>query len=683
MLAVATAIALLASTASASAATYRVEVGGADVGDCTGTPCETIDYALTQHRLSPQPDDVIEVGSGDYAQNVDATDPADDGLTIRGELDGGGVPATTITGDGGGSLGCLDCIVSLGTSPDTNVTLENADVAQDTADLDLSPIHLDGGSDLDTVGAFVDDANTFAAVELCTDPGTVIENSFLDATGTDARGIDGCAAIEVIDTGVFTDDQPAVDVFPVLGGTTEITRSWLSASEVSPQDTLVIDGDLTVDSSLVTGGDFAINHAGSLESDIVVSNSTVDAAEAGLDDGTALFLGRAGSDPIDALADSSILVDQLRVDFPGAPLTLTCVYTNFTDKSTPVDTTDFTDDCPDGTEPGSTNTFADPDDLFVGFGFGGYDWRLRSGSPGIDAGQPGAVPPGLSDTDFLGDPRRVPGTTATCPDGVRDQGAFERRAVSCQHTLTVSTTGTGSGTVSGPGIDCGGSGSDCAETVPVGTQIQLTAAPAGGSSFDGFTGGGCSASPCTVTLDANRSVQARFTNVDPGARTLVVETSGTGTGTITGPGIDCGGGDDHTDCRQSYALGEQVELRAEAGADSIFDRFTGSGCEADPCTVTMDATRAVVGRFMNARTPRTSFARRPHGRTRNPVFRMRSSQPVPTFECRLDDGEWEECERRVRLRGLDAGRHVFRARATNKLGVTGPPARAKFRVRRR
>ena len=183
-----------------------------------------------------------------------------------------------------------------------------------------------------------------------------------------------------------------------------------------------------------------------------------------------------------------------------------------------------------------------------------------------------------------------------------------------------------------------------------------------------------------MTLDANKAVEARFTNTRAGQRTLTVETSGNGSGTVTGPGIDCGGGNTHTDCSQSYPFGEAVELSASANEDSVFNGFAGSGCEADPCTVTMDTSRSVVGRFIDARTPFTTFAHKTKRTSGRAVFRMRSSQPVPIFECRLDDGKWKECNRRVVLRGLDRGRHVFRARSISKLGVTGPPARANYGV---
>ena len=123
---------------------------------------------------------MIEVAAGDYAQNFEAASAADEGLTIRGELDPGGLPDTTISGDGAGvgAPACANCIVVVGSSPTTNVTLANMAVTQDDADDDVTPIHLDGGSDLNTVDVFVDDEFTFAAVEFCSDPGTDIVDAY-------------------------------------------------------------------------------------------------------------------------------------------------------------------------------------------------------------------------------------------------------------------------------------------------------------------------------------------------------------------------------------------------------------------------------------------------------------------------------------------------------------------------
>jgi hypothetical protein len=75
------------------------------------------------------------------------------------------------------------------------------------------------------------------------------------------------------------------------------------------------------------------------------------------------------------------------------------------------------------------------------------------------------------------------------------------------HTVTVTKSGSGSGTVTNTpaGIDCGAT---CTGTFDHGTPIILTATPAAGSAFAGWSGGGCSGTgPCEVA-DADASVTA-------------------------------------------------------------------------------------------------------------------------------------------------------------------------------
>jgi hypothetical protein len=77
-------------------------------------------------------------------------------------------------------------------------------------------------------------------------------------------------------------------------------------------------------------------------------------------------------------------------------------------------------------------------------------------------------------------------------------------------TLTVTNTGTGSGTVtaSPAGIDCG---SSCSASYASGTVVDLTAVAASGSTFAGWSGGGCSGTDsCSVTLAASTTVTASF-----------------------------------------------------------------------------------------------------------------------------------------------------------------------------
>ena len=77
-------------------------------------------------------------------------------------------------------------------------------------------------------------------------------------------------------------------------------------------------------------------------------------------------------------------------------------------------------------------------------------------------------------------------------------------------TLTVTKQGTGTGTVTSnlSGINCGAT---CTLSFTSGTSVVLTATPATGSSFTGWSGGGCSgAGACTLTMDQARTATATF-----------------------------------------------------------------------------------------------------------------------------------------------------------------------------
>jgi hypothetical protein len=83
-------------------------------------------------------------------------------------------------------------------------------------------------------------------------------------------------------------------------------------------------------------------------------------------------------------------------------------------------------------------------------------------------------------------------------------------------TLTVAKTGIGKGTVtsSPAGINCSGTGSGCSSDYVINTSVGLTATPALGSIFVGWTGCATSnGSSCTVAMGANRSVTADFVGV--------------------------------------------------------------------------------------------------------------------------------------------------------------------------
>ena len=157
-------------------------------------------------------------------------------------------------------------------------------------------------------------------------------------------------------------------------------------------------------------------------------------------------------------------------------------------------------------------------------------------------------------------------------------------------TLAVAKAGTGSGTVTGPGISCG---TDCSETVASGTSIALTAAAAGGSTFAGWSD--CdtpSGATCTMSMTASKTVTATFSAVMPDY-TLTVAKAGTGSGAVTGPGISCG-----TDCSETVASGTSITLTAAAAVGSSFASW--SDCDTPSgatCTMSMTASKTVTATF--------------------------------------------------------------------------------------
>ncbi len=159
-----------------------------------------------------------------------------------------------------------------------------------------------------------------------------------------------------------------------------------------------------------------------------------------------------------------------------------------------------------------------------------------------------------------------------------------------QRTLSVSVTGSGSGTVtsSPAGIDCG---ADCSESYPHKTVVDLIAAPDAGSTFTGWSGD----SDCTdgrVTLKKNTACTAAF---DEGAQaTLTVTVSGGGRVTSNPAGIDCG-----ADCAEAYDLGSVVTLTATPDPGHTFVNWSGDADCADS-TIALDSDAICTATFSSS-----------------------------------------------------------------------------------
>jgi hypothetical protein len=180
------------------------------------------------------------------------------------------------------------------------------------------------------------------------------------------------------------------------------------------------------------------------------------------------------------------------------------------------------------------------------------------------------------------------GSGLTCNVAMTDSKSVTATFVA-KPVLTVSTTGDGSVTSSPGDIDCPG---DCSDAYNSGTDVTLTADPDPGWSLDSW-GGACSGSAltCVVDMDASKSVSATFAEDQV---QLTVMLDGDGTGSVTGPGIDC----PDVNCTASYSPGTDVTLTANP---DLLMSFTGwTDCDTpsgDQCTMDMTTDKSVTASF--------------------------------------------------------------------------------------
>lgn len=163
--------------------------------------------------------------------------------------------------------------------------------------------------------------------------------------------------------------------------------------------------------------------------------------------------------------------------------------------------------------------------------------------------------------------------------------------------VTVTTAGNGSGSVaSSPvGLQCAtGSTNGCAFDFAA-ASVLLSAAAAGNSTFDGWSGGGCSGTePCTVALSAAKNVTATFS-----LRRYTVTVNKTGNGRLPGrvtspAGVDCG-----DVCSIEVLAGQSITLTAtDTPMQSQFAGWSGGGCSGTgTCTTTPTSSTTITADF--------------------------------------------------------------------------------------
>ena len=190
--------------------------------------------------------------------------------------------------------------------------------------------------------------------------------------------------------------------------------------------------------------------------------------------------------------------------------------------------------------------------------------------------------------------------------------------------LTVTRSGNGAGTVVGdPAVlNCG---STCSATFLSGSTVTLTATPATGSYFIGWSGACTGTGTCQVTMDAAKGVTAMFTLQQ---FTLTVAKDGNGTGVVSSSpaAIDCGAGA----CASAIDYGTVVTLTATGTGGSTFAGWSGACSGTGTCELTITAAAGVTATFILDPVGRRRRRRHPERRGSH-----REPRPVREGQRRL------------------------------------------------
>jgi hypothetical protein len=249
---------------------------------------------------------------------------------------------------------------------------------------------------------------------------------------------------------------------------------------------------------------------------------------------------------------------------------------------------------------------------------------------------------------------------------------IDREQVVVRKLLTVNRAGSGSGTVtsSPAGIDCG---ADCTEWFDPGSQVTLTAGPAAGSRFDGWTG--CdnpSGATCEMTMDGDTTVQATFT--------LVAGPSGTGDGGGGGGGTGdgatpapTGGGSTPAAADTTAPAFGSATISPRRLRKSATVRYTVS--EAAQVTFVFEAVQR--GRRVGRKCVKQTSGNARKRRCNRFVAVARLSAAA------LAGANQKKFAKRIGKRTLRPGRYRLTLRATDAAGNASQPERLTFAVARR
>ena len=279
--------------------------------------------------------------------------------------------------------------------------------------------------------------------------------------------------------------------------------------------------------------------------------------------------------------------------------------------------------------------------------------------------------PGVGGSAFTGWSGGGCSGTGTCMVTVNAATTVNAQFLFADYSLNVLLAGTGAGKVtSAPfAINCPVT---CTALFLPGTVVTLTPTPAAGSTFSGWSGGGCSGTgTCTVTIQAATSVTATF---DPPHFDLYVTKSGGGLGTVTSSpaGINCGAA-----CMASFPAATSVTLTATPQSSLYsFLGWTGSGCSGSgTCTIALNANATVNALFINVDPPITTITGGPTNPSNvaNPTFTFVNGDAGVTFHCSLEGAPPTICSSPHTVT-VGNGPHTFAVFATDPGGNVGNTA---------
>jgi uncharacterized repeat protein (TIGR02543 family) len=164
-----------------------------------------------------------------------------------------------------------------------------------------------------------------------------------------------------------------------------------------------------------------------------------------------------------------------------------------------------------------------------------------------------------------------------------------------QQTLTITLPTNSKITSSVGNIDCGNGGNSCSASYQTNTSLTLTATPASGYQFSGWTGS-CSGTnnPVTIIMDTSKTCTA---NVNPvGVSTYTLTTS---VNPSEGGSIKC----NNDTCSPSYASGSTVSLTAHPVSGYKFDGWTNcSTITTTALSIRMDTNKTCTAKFSKITT---------------------------------------------------------------------------------